>query len=1180
MAQLQITRARLGKNASAANIASFISSTNTAAASIDTSDFAKLSKENQFNNINTFNNLITVNGDADFNSDLNVRNNLYANTNLFVERDLILNGNLSVAGSIDTYNQSELNIGDSFINLASAGEVDIDGGVRIYGSGTTIKSELFFDVSENDWYVNNNGAGDKLVYHSGNVNNSSTDWAAKKGAFSSHVSVNNAPASYPLDIKSNAENTAVTGWRSAVNDNLLGFIYETSGNAGALYLRDNNNENTVRITGDEYSNFIKQGNFGIGTDSVNNKLVVNTGLANDKIVFNTTQPSYDISFDIGYDLFAGKNGYSLKYVGSGSGDTNYLQFNSLNIGNTPFTHFQLHQTTPVIDMYSSLNANSDITLTGELSSNNFTSGFVGNGFNVDSSGNAEFNGLNVRGTLTVNELLINQIRATNGSLFVSDSMKFEVDKGSDSAYYRIGVDIEGGTRTPPFVVGDIILSQKFDGQNVKRVLGVVAAKNTSYINIAKSSVTGGAFEIGDTLVRIGNTTDTNRQGALYLTNSESNSPYLDIFDGFNSTSDSFDSKVRLGKLDGINYEGQNLSGYGLFSDNVYLKGAINATSGLIGNIDINSNSIGVGGDWQLNSNGSGQLANSKISWDNSGNLNFDSSVKLEWNSSNLLKTPWKYCTWNNAHTMSPLFDNYSTGTRNAVVNDLSTYNFPSHRRNSKWSWLMRGGDTGDSWEGGLIHSRTFNTNQAYLMAFWVRTKGVVNGISESRVYFGLDSGGFAFAETGTDNTNPYFDSHTSTAMSDQWYLYVGYIYPKNSELVTGDNSKQISGIYNESGVRVSHGYDMVFRSSLGDTYNGYFRVGFYRASSGDAALQDPQLYIADGSEPSLSQLLGMDRNLVTSITNDTISTCHINTNTATIGNFTMGANELHNANGNKHLHLINTESATTLGSSRARRGFTIYNDNSTLPSSNSTKCIRIGMLANKDTLTTFPSTPNYGIQIVKGTSPYKDVFRADSSGAMIAGFDFNENILSAQNDTIKLDSSTATITLKNDYDNSSLTPEIEFKQTVSSVEYPIGNIKASRIDNKNTFRINGYANTDIYSAGDMNIQAGGLSGGGNRNIDLFGMVKHTGKQSTTLSSTNTTANVDDCDVVVLTGSSGFNFYFSKTWITKNGKTVTVVNATDNYCYLGSYYANSSYRSLYKGSSATFVLWDGYWYRHN
>ena len=90
--------------------------------------------------------------------------------------------------------------------------------------------------------------------------------------------------------------------------------------------------------------------------------------------------------------------------------------------------------------------------------------------------------------------------------------------------------------------------------------------------------------MGYDYVRLGNTVDTSRQGAIYLTSDDSAAPFIDIVDGVKSFGDWNSASVartRLGKLTGISDVdfGGPLSGYGLYSQNVYLKGEIIVTGG-------------------------------------------------------------------------------------------------------------------------------------------------------------------------------------------------------------------------------------------------------------------------------------------------------------------------------------------------------------------------------------------------------------------------------------------------------------------------------------------------------------------------------------------------------------------------------------------------------------------------
>lgn len=225
------------------------------------------------------------------------------------------------------------------------------------------------------------------------------------------------------------------------------------------------------------------------------------------------------------------------------------------------------------------------TFSTSISSASFASGFTGSGWRVDygitnaSRASAEFDDLTVRGRMRVYELLINQIRATNGSLFVSSSGK--VQSATGAGPYTITTDGDHG-----FAVGDVIRAQRFTGTGTYTSNMNVTAVGSTTAFTATLATGSAPPAAGYEYVRLGNASDTSRQGGLYLTADDSNAPYMDIVDGVTSHADwsAFSKlKVRIGRLTGINAApwGQ-LSGYGLWSDNVYLTGAINATSGKIG----------------------------------------------------------------------------------------------------------------------------------------------------------------------------------------------------------------------------------------------------------------------------------------------------------------------------------------------------------------------------------------------------------------------------------------------------------------------------------------------------------------------------------------------------------------------------------------------------------------------
>ncbi|MCW0484070.1 phage tail protein [Gaoshiqia sediminis] len=215
------------------------------------------------------------------------------------------------------------------------------------------------------------------------------------------------------------------------------------------------------------------------------------------------------------------------------------------------------------------------TITGYATSPIYTSGFAGSGWRIDPADNRlTVDNLTVRKEMSVYELVINKIRGTNGALWVSDAAKVSGVSGS-----RLTIDTGGSATLVPFVVNDLVRCQRWTGSNVKYYVARVTAVGANYIDVTKTDGTS-AFEVGDEIVRIGNTTNTDRQGAIYLTASDNNSPYIDVLNGVVSADLAGKTKVRLGKLDGItDAQFGPLTGYGLYGENVYLKGAIYVTGG-------------------------------------------------------------------------------------------------------------------------------------------------------------------------------------------------------------------------------------------------------------------------------------------------------------------------------------------------------------------------------------------------------------------------------------------------------------------------------------------------------------------------------------------------------------------------------------------------------------------------
>lgn len=246
----------------------------------------------------------------------------------------------------------------------------------------------------------------------------------------------------------------------------------------------------------------------------------------------------------------------------------------------------------------------DVVVGGDdISSNSFSSGFTGSGWKIDNTSTAEFQNLNVRGTMSVYELLIQQIRATNGGVFITSSAKVD---SWNSGTNQITWEDPSGHNLSPFQNNDLIMMQRVKiGKNtgtvsniIKKLVYRVTATSGKTNTVVQTSqyTNSGSPEAGDEFVRIGNTSVSSRQGIIYLTSDDTNAPYMEIkdnIDSYNDFNDAGTTKVRLGKLDGITYDSANLSGYGLYSDNVYLTGKIIATSGSIGGININGGTLSI-----------------------------------------------------------------------------------------------------------------------------------------------------------------------------------------------------------------------------------------------------------------------------------------------------------------------------------------------------------------------------------------------------------------------------------------------------------------------------------------------------------------------------------------------------------------------------------------------------------
>lgn len=276
---------------------------------------------------------------------------------------------------------------------------------------------------------------------------------------------------------------------------------------------------------------------------------------------------------------------------------------------------------------------------GAQSAATFATGFAGSGWRADygittaSRASIETDDLTVRGRMRVYELLIQQIRATNGSLLVTSSSKVVTTSSSTNPLWTVngsqltfngsnatltftlytittstsGEDAAAKRTYHGFLTGDVIRAQQVEWNG--SAFGGIIQSNievTSVTNLytyTAAYVSGDAPAVGYDFVRLGSTSNSARRGVVYLTSDDSAAPFIDIADNIYYHSDWNSAgtiKARLGKLSGISDSafGGTLSGYGLYSNNVYLRGQIVVTGGDLGGLaaaDVNSNTTTIDG---------------------------------------------------------------------------------------------------------------------------------------------------------------------------------------------------------------------------------------------------------------------------------------------------------------------------------------------------------------------------------------------------------------------------------------------------------------------------------------------------------------------------------------------------------------------------------------------------------
>ena len=238
---------------------------------------------------------------------------------------------------------------------------------------------------------------------------------------------------------------------------------------------------------------------------------------------------------------------------------------------------------------------------------NFTTGFQGTNWQISAAGNAEFGNMRIRGGLEVYELIINQLHYQNGGLIIgAGAGKIKTIDTATVGSERIYFETPEGVAMVPFTTGAIVMMQRVDIDKTTVVKKIVRQVSNVIGNLVYFTTTTGwttasdvgIFGIGDEVVTIGHTITAALQNSIYMSAIDADNPFMRVFAGVNSYAkwslgDKSTIKLQLGNLASLaSYDILPASpGYGLYSDNVFLKGKIVASSGAIGGWVVDANSI-------------------------------------------------------------------------------------------------------------------------------------------------------------------------------------------------------------------------------------------------------------------------------------------------------------------------------------------------------------------------------------------------------------------------------------------------------------------------------------------------------------------------------------------------------------------------------------------------------------
>ena len=399
--------------------------------------------------------------------------------------------------------------------------------------------------------------------------------------------------------------------------------------------------------------FFLSGSGHTGTDFVNSNLVISSSgfqvnsdgaisassgkiaawALNDKRLssFTTsTQDKFGISLDADYQLITihGDSGDGKNNIGDNDRDNVMVAIGQLTddqFGIKGFTTggdraFELSSTRNEIAGWTFDNEkissnNLIINSSGLIETSNYVSNEKGFRLSAENNGFLEVQQAKIRGTLSTTVFEKESVNSVGGQLLVANSTTI-----TGSSTVTAGATTMSVSNVTGFETNEVLLLKKVsgtgfntefvlvnsssrDGTNDNDLTGRIMvtrgygtsetynAKHSGSISEVANSAT--TYEPGQVIV------STGKQDTGYIrlnaNPNDTTTPYIDIVERTGSGIFDVELKARLGDLSGLSsgFVGSN-PGFGLFSQNVFLTGKITATSGEIGGMTIDSNSIFTG----------------------------------------------------------------------------------------------------------------------------------------------------------------------------------------------------------------------------------------------------------------------------------------------------------------------------------------------------------------------------------------------------------------------------------------------------------------------------------------------------------------------------------------------------------------------------------------------------------